>query len=188
MNTSLRYFQQKFPKSGHRVFIDSSSIVIGDVMLGDDVSIWPLVVIRGDVNSITIGRQTNIQEGSVLHVTHCSPALPSGHPLRIGEDVTIGHKVMLHGCTIGDRVLIGMGSIILDGAVIEDDIMIGAGSLVPPGKKLISGYLYLGSPIKQIRTLTPQEIAGLKRSADNYCEWKQIYLDDSQKHPSSASD
>jgi carbonic anhydrase/acetyltransferase-like protein (isoleucine patch superfamily) len=130
--------------------IDASSVVIGDVRMADDVSIWPLVAIRGDVNYVSIAR-TNIQDGSVLHVTHKSSYNPEGNPLIIGEDVTVGHKVMLHGCTIGNRVLVGMGSILLDGVIVEDDVMIGAGSLVPQNKRLESGYLYLGSPVKQIR-------------------------------------
>ena len=112
----------------------------------------------------------------MLHVTHCSTQNPEGNPLIIGEEVTVGHKVMLHGCTIGNRVLVGMGSILLDGVTVEDDVMIGAGSLVPPGKHLISGYLYLGSPVKQVRPLTADEIAGLRYSANNYATWKNDYL------------
>lgn len=131
MTTSLRRYKDLFPKTGLRVMIDSSSVVIGDVRMADDVSIWPLVAIRGDVNYVEIGARTNIQDGSVLHVTHKSPSKPQGNPLIIGDDVTVGHKVMLHGCTIGNRVLVGMGSILLDGVIVEDDIMIGAGSLVP---------------------------------------------------------
>lgn len=135
-----------------------------------------LVVIRGDVNSVSIGARTNIQDGSVLHVTHKSSYNPDGNPLVIGEDVTVGHKVMLHGCTIGNRVLVGMGSIVLDGATIEDDVMIGAGSLVPQNKRLESGYLYLGSPVKQIRPLKDTELEGLRYSANNYVKWKDEYL------------
>ena len=161
-----------------------TSVVIGDVRLAEDVGIWPLVVIRGDVNYVEIGARSNVQDGSVLHVTHKSPFNPEGNPLLIGEDVTVGHKVMLHGCTIGNRVLVGMGSILLDGAVIEDDVMIGAGSLVPQNKRLESGYLYLGSPVKQIRPLKVAEIEGLKYSANNYVRWKDEYLDqDSQIQP-----
>ncbi|MGK4333078.1 gamma carbonic anhydrase family protein [Lonsdalea quercina] len=158
--------------------IDPSSVVIGDVSLANDVSIWPLVAIRGDVNTILIGERTNIQDGSVLHVTHRSAKNESGNPLVIGEDVTVGHKVMLHGCTIGNRVLVGMGSIILDRAVIEDEVIIGAGSLVAPGKRLESGYLYLGSPARKIRPLTSEEIDGLVYSANNYVRWKDEYLND----------
>ncbi|WP_413736786.1 gamma carbonic anhydrase family protein [Sodalis sp. RH21] len=173
---SLRPFQKTFPILGHRIMIDPSSVVIGQVNLGDDVSIWPLVAIRGDVNRVLIGARTNIQDGSVLHVTHKSAANPQGNPLIIGEDVTVGHKAMLHGCTIGSRVLVGMGSILLDGVVVEDEVMIGAGSLVSPGKRLESGYLYLGSPARKARALTPAEITGLTYSASNYVRWKDEYL------------
>ncbi|KKY83242.1 gamma carbonic anhydrase family protein [Leclercia pneumoniae] len=184
MSAVLRSYKDLFPKTGERVMIDSSSVVIGDVRLGDDVSIWPLVAIRGDVNYVGIGARSNIQDGSVLHVTHKSSYNPEGNPLVIGEDVTVGHKVMLHGCTIGNRVLVGMGSILLDGVIVEDDVMIGAGSLVPQNKRLESGYLYLGSPIKQIRPLKETEIEGLKYSANNYVKWKDEYLaQDSQTQP-----
>ncbi len=154
---------------------DRSSVIIGRVTLGDDVSVWPLVVIRGDVNYITVGARTNIQDGSVLHVNHSGPDYP-GFPLIIGEDTTIGHKAMLHGCTVGNRVLIGMGAIILDGAIIEDDVIVGAGSLVAPGKVLQSGYLYVGSPARQVRQLKDTELEGLKESANHYVEWKNEYL------------
>lgn len=184
MSVALRPYKDLFPKQGDRVLIDSSSVVIGDVRMGDDVSIWPLVAIRGDVNYVSIGARTNIQDGSVLHVTHKSSYNPEGNPLIVGEEVTVGHKVMLHGCTIGNRVLVGMGSILLDGVVVEDDVMIGAGSLVPQNKRLKSGFLYLGSPVKQIRPLTEAEKEGLKYSANNYVKWKNDYLDqESQNQP-----
>ncbi|MCG7783210.1 gamma carbonic anhydrase family protein [Lelliottia amnigena] len=176
MSAVLRPFKDLFPQKGDRVMIDSSSVVVGDVRMADDVSIWPLVAIRGDVNHVMIGSRTNIQDGSILHVTHKSTHNPEGCPLIVGEDVTIGHKVMLHGCTIGNRVLVGMGSILLDGVIVEDDVMIGAGSLVPQNKRLESGYLYLGSPVKQIRPLNEAEIAGLQYSANNYVKWKDEYL------------
>ena len=184
MSQALRAYQGLTPTLGERVMVDPSSVVIGDVDLADDVSIWPLVAIRGDVNYVEIGARTNIQDGSVLHVTHKSPSNPQGNPLIIGDDVTVGHKVMLHGCTIGNRVLVGMGSILLDGVIVEDDIMIGAGSLVPQNKRLKSGYLYFGNPVKQIRPLTEAEIAGLIYSANNYVKWKGDYLDqESQTQP-----
>lgn len=176
MNKPLRPYLGIYPSIGSRVFIDPSSVVIGDVRLAEDVSIWPLSVLRGDVNYIVIGARTNIQDGSVLHVTHKSASNPEGNPLIIGEDVTIGHKVMLHGCTIGNRVLVGMGSIVIDGAVIEDDVVIGANSLVTQGKHLESGYLYMGSPAKAIRKLTDAELTHLRYSANNYVEWKNNYL------------
>ncbi|NMP29863.1 gamma carbonic anhydrase family protein [Rahnella sp. SAP-1] len=177
----LRSYKGSRPKLGDRVMVDATSVIIGDVDLADDVSIWPLVAIRGDVNHVVIGCRSNVQDGSVLHVTHQSPHNPEGYPLIIGEDVTVGHKAMLHGCTVGNRVLVGMGSIVLDGAVIEDDVMIGAGSLVPPGKRLESGYLYLGSPVKQARELTTEELAGLIYSANNYVKWKDDYLSGEDK-------
>lgn len=176
MVESLRPYKDKCPTLGKKVRVDRSSVIVGDVTLADDVSIWPLVAIRGDVNKVVIGARTNIQDGSVLHVTHSSDFNKEGFPLLIGEDVTIGHKAMLHGCQIGNRVLVGMGSILLDGAIVEDDVMIGAGSLVSPGKRLESGHLYLGSPAKKIRPLTSEEIAGLKYSSNNYVRWKDEYL------------
>lgn len=184
MSQSLRTYKGVNPQLGERVMIDPTSVIIGNVVMGDDVGIWPLVVIRGDVNQVTIGKRTNIQDGSVLHLTHKSAANPEGFPLIIGEDVTVGHKAMLHGCTIGDRVLVGMGAILLDGVIVEDDVMIGAGSLVAPGKRLESGYLYIGSPAKKARPLTEDEIAGLLYSANNYVTWKNDYLaEESQTQP-----
>ena len=184
MSAVLRRYKNLFPVIGDRVMIDDSSVIVGDVRLADDVSIWPLVAARGDVNYIQVGARSNIQDGSVLHVTHKSAKNPEGNPLIVGEDVTVGHKVMLHGCTIGNRVLVGMGSILLDGVVVEDDVMIGAGSLVPQHKRLESGYLYLGSPVKQVRPLKEAELEGLRYSANNYVKWKDDYLDqDNQTQP-----
>ncbi|EHA1127096.1 gamma carbonic anhydrase family protein [Vibrio navarrensis] len=174
--SSIRSYKGIFPQIGDRVYIDSSSVLVGDIQIGDDSSIWPLVAARGDVNHIRIGERSNIQDGSVLHVTHKNAANPDGYPLLIGNDVTVGHKVMLHGCTIKDRVLVGMGAIVLDGVIIEEEVMIGAGSLVPPGKVLESGYLYVGSPVKQARPLTDKERAFLQKSADNYVQNKNDYL------------
>ncbi|ODN65494.1 UDP-3-O-[3-hydroxymyristoyl] glucosamine N-acyltransferase [Methylophaga muralis] len=145
----IRTFRGKQPKLGERVWVDDSAVIIGDVEIGDDSSVWPLVSIRGDMHQIRIGARTSIQDNSCLHITHASEFNPEGHPLTIGNDVTVGHMVMLHGCTIGNQVLVGMSSTILDGVVVEDKVVIGAGSLVPPGKKLESGYLYLGSPVNK---------------------------------------
>lgn len=184
MSQHIRAYKGVRPQLGSRVMIDPTSVVIGDVTLADDVGIWPLVVIRGDVNRITIGKRTNIQDGSVLHLTHKSADNPEGHPLVIGEDVTVGHKAMLHGCTVGNRVLVGMGSVLLDGVIVEDDVMIGAGSLVSPGKRLERGYLYLGSPARKVRPLTEAELSGLVYSANNYVRWKDDYLyEESQTQP-----
>lgn len=174
--STIRNYLHLSPSIDKNVFIDETATVIGDVRISEDVSIWPMVVIRGDVNYVSIGKRSNIQDGSVLHVTHISPNHPAGFPLIIGDNVTVGHKAMLHGCTIGDRVLVGMGSILLDGAIIEDDVMIGAGSLVPPGKRLESGFLYLGSPVKKVRPLSSAEIEHFIYSANNYVGWKNNYL------------
>ena len=168
------------PSLGLAVYIDDSAVLGGDITLADDVSIWPLVAARGDVNTITIGARTNIQDGTVLHVTRKSTENPEGNLLAIGEDVTVGHKCMLHGCVLGDRILVGMGTIIMDGAVVEDDVFIGAGSLVPPNKVLNSGYLYVGNPVKQIRLLKESESDFLKQSAINYVELKNEYLEQEQ--------
>ncbi|MGC9423090.1 gamma carbonic anhydrase family protein [Vibrio sp.] len=176
--SSIRCYKGTSPQIASRVYVDPSSVLVGDITIGEDASIWPLVTARGDVNHICIGSRTNIQDGSVLHVTHKNSTNPNGYPLVIGREVTIGHKVMLHGCVIQDRVLVGMGSIILDGALISSDVMIGAGSLVPPGKVLESGYLYIGSPVKKIRLLTDQERKFLIKSADNYVQTKNDYLND----------
>jgi len=174
---NLRHYKGTFPKVNPSNYIDQSAVIVGDVCLGDDASIWPLVAARGDVNIITIGARTNIQDGSVLHVTRKSTNNPEGNPLIIGADVTVGHKCMLHGCTLGDRILVGMGAIIMDGSIVENDVFIGAGALVPPNKTLISGFLYVGNPAKQIRKLKESELAFLKQSAINYVELKNDYLD-----------
>ncbi|CAH0541892.1 gamma carbonic anhydrase family protein [Vibrio marisflavi] len=174
--SSIRSYKGIEPKLGERVYIDSSAVIVGDITIGDDSSIWPLVAARGDVNSITIGQRSNIQDGSVLHVTHKNQENPNGYPLIIGNDVTVGHKVTLHGCIIKNRVLVGMGAIVLDGAIVEDEVMIGAGSLVAPNKVLESGYLYVGSPAKKARPLTDKERAFLQKSSDNYVQNKEDYL------------
>ncbi|PVZ10593.1 MULTISPECIES: gamma carbonic anhydrase family protein [unclassified Pseudomonas] len=173
---SIRRFEQHAPQLGAKVFVDRSAVVLGDVEIGDDSSVWPLTVIRGDMHHIRIGQRTSVQDGSVLHITHAGPFNPEGFPLLIGDDVTIGHKVMLHGCTLGSRILVGMGSTIMDGAVVEDEVIIGAGSLVPPGKRLQSGYLYVGSPAKQARALTDKERAFFTYSAANYVRLKDRHL------------
>ncbi len=172
----IRPFQNIWPRVGERVYIDESAQVIGDVVLGDDSSVWPLVSIRGDVNRIRIGARSNVQDNSVLHVTHDGPYSPGGADLQIGDDVTIGHGVILHACRIGNRCLIGMGVIVMDKVVVEDDVLIAAGSTVTPGKTLKSGWLYRGSPAQAARELTPSEVASLKYSADNYVKVKNKYL------------
>ncbi|KRW59055.1 gamma carbonic anhydrase family protein [Pseudomonas sp. TTU2014-080ASC] len=173
---SIRKYQQHTPRLGERVFVDATAVVLGDVEIGDDSSVWPLTVIRGDMHRIRIGARSSIQDGSVLHITHAGPFNPDGYPLLIGDDVTVGHKVVLHGCTLGNRILVGMGSIVMDGAVVEDEVIIGAGSLVPPGKRLESGFLYVGSPVKQARPLTEKERSFFTYSAGNYVRLKDQHL------------
>ncbi|MBM1183939.1 gamma carbonic anhydrase family protein [Pseudomonas lundensis] len=180
---SIRPFQQHTPALGERAFVDRSAVVIGDVEIGADSSVWPLTVIRGDMHRIRIGARTSVQDGCVLHITHAGPFNPDGFPLLIGDDVTIAHKVMLHGCTVGSRVLIGMGSIVMDGAVIEDDVIVGAGSLVPPGKRLDSGFLYVGSPVRPVRALTDKEKAFFTYSAGNYVKLKDQHLAEGYHQP-----
>lgn len=178
MNINTRPYKGICPDLGTNVYIDSSAVIIGDIALGNDVSIWPLVAARGDVNSITIGARSNIQDGTVLHVSRRSKKNPDGFPLIIGEDVTVGHKCMLHGCILGNRILVGMGAIIMDGAVVEDDVFIGAGTLVPPNKTLRSGYLYVGNPAKEVRPLKLSESEFLKQSAENYVKLKDQYINE----------
>ena len=169
---TIRDFQSKSPEIASSAYIDEAALVIGDVSIGADSSVWPMTVIRGDVHSIKIGERTNIQDASVCHVTHDGEYSPGGFPLTVGDDCTVGHRVLLHACTVGDLCLIGMAATIMDGAVVEDKVIVGAGSLVPTGKKLESGYLYVGSPVKRVRELNEKEIAFLKYSAEHYSKLK----------------
>ncbi len=173
---TLRAYQDILPQISINAYVDESAVIVGEVYLGKDSSIWPLVAARGDVNYIKIGERTNIQDGTVLHVSRKSGATPDGYPLIIGDDVTVGHKAMLHGCQLGNRILVGMGAIVMDNATVEDDVIIGGGSLVPPNKTLESGFLYVGSPVKKARALDQQELDFLKESALNYVELKDEYL------------
>lgn len=173
---TIQTYRNVAPTLRQRVYIDPSAVVIGNVTIGDDSSVWPTAVIRGDVHSIQIGDRTSIQDGSVLHVSHDGPYLPGGRALFIGSDVTIGHRVTLHACTIGNACLIGIGSILLDDVVAEDHVMVGAGSLVTPGKVLKAGGLYVGSPARRVRDLTQQEIEFLTYSAAHYVKVKDEYL------------
>ncbi len=172
-----RSYGDKTPSIGRDSYIDESAVVIGDVVIGDHSSVWPLCVIRGDVNIIRIGDHSNIQDGSVLHVSHRGKFNPDGAELHIGNHVTVGHKALLHGCRIGNRCLIGMGAIVMDNAVVEDGVMVGSGSLVPPGKTLQTGYLYLGNPVRQVRELSESEIEYLNYAAEHYVSLKQQYLE-----------
>lgn len=174
---NLQAFQSHVPQLAEGVYVHPSANIIGQVQIGPHSSVWPSVAIRGDVNFIRIGAESNIQELSSLHVNHRSPQDPQGAPLVIGDRVTIGHMVILHGCTIEDESLIGMGSIVMDKAVVQRHVLLGAGSLVPEGKVLESGYLYMGRPAKQVRALTAEEINELRQSAAMYVKLKQAYLD-----------
>lgn len=171
----IRTFQGVKPTIPTSCFIEETAVVIGDVVMGEDCSVWFNAVIRGDVNSILIGDRTNVQDLCMLHVTHDT------HPLLIGSDVTIGHNVVLHGCTIQDRVLVGMGSIIMDGAVIGEDSVVGAGALVVEGTIVPPKSLILGSPAKVKRPATEKELAWIKESAKNYMKYAREYMGDSAK-------
>ena len=168
----IRAFQGTLPVIPKSVFVEDTAVVIGDVVIGEDCSLWFHAVVRGDVNYIRIGDRTNVQDLCMLHVTHDT------HPLVIGSDVTIGHNVVLHGCTIKDRVLIGMGAIIMDGAVIGEDSVVGAGALVTEGTVVPPRSLILGSPAKVKRPVTDQELAWIKESAQNYIKYARQYLSD----------
>ena len=171
----LRAFQGVSPTLEDGAWVDPSAQVIGDVVLGKDASVWPLASVRGDVHRIRIGAASNVQDNCVLHVTHDGPYAPGGSPLLIGDHVTIGHGAILHACTIGNRVLIGMGSLVLDEAIIEDEVLLAAGSLVPPGKRLESGHLYRGRPAEKARALTAAEREQLRYSAEHYVRIKAKY-------------
>ncbi|MGB4811687.1 MAG: gamma carbonic anhydrase family protein [Methylophilaceae bacterium] len=174
--SNIQSFAGYVPLIEKEVYIHPTSIIIGDVKIGENSSIWPNTVIRGDVNGIRIGQNTNIQDLSMLHVNHRSSQDPAGSPLMIGDNVTIGHTVILHGCTIADDCLIGMGSIVMDKAVVQKQVLLAAGSLVPVGKVLESGYLYVGRPAKKVRPLTAEEITHIRYSAQNYVQLKNQYL------------
>lgn len=173
----IRTYQGITPSLGSGVFIDPMALAIGDVTIGDDSSLWPFVVARGDVQKITIGSKTNIQDGSVLHVTQSNDFNPGGYALTIGNNVTIGHKAVLHACTIENDVLIGMGAIVLDGALVQSRAYVAAGSVVSPGKVLEGGYLWLGAPAKRARPLTDKELAFLDYSANHYVKLKNKHIE-----------
>jgi carbonic anhydrase/acetyltransferase-like protein (isoleucine patch superfamily) len=174
--TALRPYQGVMPTLGARVYVDPAAAVIGRVTLGADVSVWPMAVIRGDVNTIRLGDRSNVQDGCVLHVTHDGPYSPGGLPLVVGEEVTIGHQAVLHACTLGNRILVGMGAIVLDGARIEDEVIIGAGTVVPPHKRVPSRTLWVGNPARQLRTLTDAELQQFAYLAAHYVRIKESYV------------
>ena len=176
MDHSMRSHKGISPKLGQRVYVDPAATVIGDTQLDDDVSVWPGAVIRGDMHSIKVGARSNIQDNAVLHITHASDYNPGGYPLVIGEDVVVGHGAILHGCKLGNRILVGNGAIVNDGAMVEDEVVIGAGCIVPPGKQLASGFVYVGNPCRQLRALTENEKSFFTYSAANYVKLKDQYL------------
>ena len=170
---TIRKFECYLPEIADSAFVDETALVTGNVKIGADSSIWPMCSVRGDINSIRIGERTNIQDGCVLHVTHDSEYAPGGRELDLGDDITVGHNVVLHACTIENECLIGMGAVVLDGAIVQSGAMVGAGSLVPPGKTLEGGYLWLGSPVKRMRELSDKEKSFFKYSARHYVELKK---------------
>jgi len=172
---SVAAYRDTAPRLSAGAWVHPSANVIGDVVLGENASVWCGAVVRGDVNAIRIGRDTNIQDLCVLHVSHRHPADPGGAPVTVGDRVTVGHGVILHGCAIGDECLIGMGSLVMDKAVLAPRVLLGAGSLVPEGKRLEGGYLYLGRPAKPIRPLTAEEIAYFADSARHYVVLQRNY-------------
>ena len=176
MTRNYEQFIKMKPCFGEGVYIAPNATVIGAVTLGRDVSVWPGAVVRGDMHAIRIGDRSNVQDNSVLHITHAGDFNAEGFPLEIGQDVTIGHGVILHGCTVHDRVLVGMGTMIMDGAVVESDVLLAAGSLVSPGKHLQAGFLYRGRPAVKIRELTDQEHKLLTYGPENYIALKNAYL------------
>jgi len=173
----IRDFENITPVIDSSAYIDEQASVIGDVHIGTDSSVWPFTVLRGDVNKIRIGNKTNIQDNSTVHVSHDSQFNPGGFAASIGNEVTVGHQVIIHACTIRDRCLIGMGSLIMDGVVVEEDTIVGAGSLVTQNKILEGGYLWMGRPAKRVRALTDDEKERIVYSADHYVRLKNRYLE-----------
>lgn len=176
--SSIRAHKGIRPTVPASVWVDPTAVIIGDVVLGEDCSVWPYAIIRGDMHRIRIGERVSVQDGSVLHITHASRFHPEGFALTIGSDVTIGHQATLHGCTIHDRVLIGMKAMVMDGAVVESEVILGAGAVVPPGKVLATGHVYMGSPARPVRAITEDERHYFRYTAANYVKLKDSYRDD----------
>lgn len=172
---NIRSFDGKHPRIAPNAWLDETALVIGEVEIGAESSLWPGVVARGDIQAICIGDNSNIQDGTILHVSHDSEFLPGGAPLIIGNGVTVGHRVILHGCQVKDHSLIGMGAIVMDQAVVQSNVVVGAGSVVPGGKVLESGYLYVGSPARRVRQLTAQELGYFAYSARHYVNLANKY-------------
>jgi carbonic anhydrase/acetyltransferase-like protein (isoleucine patch superfamily) len=176
----IRNFAHKSPVLSTDVWIDDTALVIGDVILAEGVSVWPMTVLRGDVNQIQIGKNTNLQDGVIVHVNQPSDHRPLGSRCVVGEDVTVGHRATLHACTIGNQVLVGMGAIVLDDVIVEDQVMIGAGSVVSPGKVLERGYLYLGTPARKLRPLSQDEL-------DYFIVSAQLYRELAHQHATAST-
>jgi carbonic anhydrase/acetyltransferase-like protein (isoleucine patch superfamily) len=173
---SIRSFEGREPRLATGAWVADTALVIGDVELGESVSIWPTAIVRGDIQSIRIGARSNVQDGTVIHVTHDSRFCPGGLPTIVGAGVTIGHRAVLHACSVGDQALIGMQATVLDGVVVGARCMVGAGSLVPPGKRLDPGWLYVGNPVVRRRPLSDLELEFLGYSAENYVRLKDRYV------------
>lgn len=173
---NIRPYRNQFPRLGARVYVDPAAVLIGDVELGDDVSLWPCTVVRGDVNLIRIGARTNVQDGAVLHVTHDGPYTPGGFPLIVGADVTVGHGAILHACTVEDACLIGMHATVLDGAIVRKHGFVAAGAVIAPGKVVGEGELWMGNPARCVRKLDAAQIEALYYSAKHYLKLKDEYL------------
>ena len=172
---TIRKLQNHTPSVHSTAYVDETALVIGQVTIGAQSSIWPQTVVRGDINTISIGERTNIQDGSILHVTHAGDFSPEGAKLTIGNDVTVGHSVVLHACTLEDTCLIGIGSVVLDNAIVHSHAMVGAGSLVTSGKELEGGFLWMGRPVKKVRELNDREIEYLSYSARHYVKVKELH-------------
>lgn len=173
---AIRSYKDITPRIASSAYVDETAVIIGNVAIGEDTSVWPTCVLRGDTNFIRVGARTSLQDGTIIHVTHPYSAAPEGHPVIIGNDVTVGHKVIVHGCTIEDLALIGMDSTILDGALIRSRVLLAAGSLVTEGQELEGGYLWMGRPAKRVRPITDEEQKWFKYVADHYVKVKNDYL------------
>lgn len=177
---TIREFEHYQPEIDSTAFIDPTALVIGNVRIGADTSVWPMATIRGDVNRIEIGARTSVQDGAILHATHDGVYTPGGTPLVVGDKVTVGHGAILHACIVEEECLIGIGSVVLDKAVVQKHVMLGAGSLVSGGKVLEGGYLWVGRPAKRMRKLSDKEMEYLRYSAEHYVKLKNRHQNSQQ--------